>query len=246
LTIDSSTTFISATNLVKEISEGSGDIYKYLTESTIKAGHASKQVKQEIEKAKLIVSNPTNTKQVIFDTEDANFCKGDINFALYCIGYDSTNVATFNVAKLTDLQEIIKTDLNIENKVTDDFKRAFLTIKNNDYYNVWPSWSNSFNCQKRRLLCTNHELIDFATSSDWKRDYLKDLLVQRIDKTFAEIADDYIVAQGMPKWKEKLIKGSSKLKGATFILFPNDNSYCKLAWQQKPTREDQVTKITNI
>jgi hypothetical protein len=244
-TIDSSTTFISAINLVKEISEGSIDIYKYLTESTIKAGHASKQVKQEIEKAKLIVANPTNTKQVIFDTEDTNFCKGDIDFALYCIGYDSTNVASFDVAKLINLKEIIKTDLNIANKVTDDFKRAFLTIKNNDYYEVWPSWSFSFKCKKRWLLKNNSDLINFAKSNDWKREYLKDLLVQRMIKTFAKIADDYTVQTGIPEWKVKLIKGIAKLGGATFILIPNDNSYCKLAWQQKPSREDQVIKITN-
>src|SRR5680860_829797 len=188
-TIDSTSTFISAINLVKEISAGSSDIYNFLSKSIIKAGHASKQVKQEIEKAKLIVANPTNNKQVIFDTEDTNFFKGDINFALYCIGFNSTNVATFVVPKLTNLQVIIKTDLNIENKVTDDFKRAFLTIQNNNYYDVWGSWSWNFECHKRWLLNKNIDLISFAKSEDWKREYLKDLLVQRMSKTFAKIAD---------------------------------------------------------
>lgn len=244
-TIDSTSTFISAINLVQELSAGSYDIYYYLAKSSIKSGHASKQVKQEVEKAKIIVANPSKHKQVIFDTEDTNFCKGDINFALYCVDYNSANVSTFNIAKLKNLQEIFKTELNTENKITDDFKRAFLTIKNNDYYNVWGTWSYSFDCQKRWLLNKNSDLIIFAKSEDWKREYLKDLLIQRMNKTCAEIADDYTLPQGMPKWKEKLIKGSAKLKGATFILFPNDNSYCKLAWQQKPSREDQVTKITN-
>jgi hypothetical protein len=244
-TIDSPSTFISAINLVNEISKGSSDIYNYLTTSTIKAGHATKQVKQEIEKAKIIVFDPSNNKQVIFDTEDTNFCKGDINFALHCIDYDSTNVATFDVAKLTNFQVIIKTDLNVENKVTEDFKRAFLTIQNNNYYDVWGSWSWNFDCQKRWLLNKNIDLISFAKSEDWKREYLKDLLVQRMSKSFAKIADEYTVLAGIPKWKEKLIKGSAKIAGATFILIPNDNSYCKLAWQQRPSREDQVTKIAN-
>ena len=66
-----------------------------------------------------------------------------------------------------------------------------------------------------------------------------------MSKTFSKIADEYTVPSGMPKWKEKLIKGSAKLNDATIILFPDDNSYCKLAWQQRPSREDQVTKITN-
>lgn len=243
-TIDSPSTFISAINLVSEISEGSSDIYNYLATNSIKAGHAAKQVKQEIEKAKIIVFDPSNNKQVIFDTEDTNFCKGDIDFALYCIDYDTSNVATFDAAKLKNLQEIIKIDLNVENKVSDDFKRAFLTIQNNSYYDAWGSWSWNFNCYKRWLLNKNSDLISFAKSNDWKREYLKDLLVQRMRKSFAEIADDYIVLAGIPKWKEKLIKGSAKIAGATFILIPHDNSYCKLAWQQRPSREDQVTKIT--
>ena len=243
--IDSTSTFISAINLVKEISAGSNDIYKYLSESPIKAGHATKQVTQEIEKAKLIIANPTNNKQIIFDTEDTNFFKGDVNFALYCIGYDNINVATFDLAILKNLQVIIKIELNIEDKVTDDFKRAFLTIKNNNYYEVWPSWSFNFDCQKRWLLDKNKDLIAFAKSNDWKKEYLKELLVQRINKTFAKIADDYTEQTGIPEWKKKLIKGIAKLGGATFILIPNDNSYCKLAWQQRPSREDQVTKITN-
>jgi len=243
--IDSASTFISAINLVKEISEGSSNIYNYLSKSTIKAGHATNQVKQEIEKAKIIVANPTNNKQVIFDTEDTNFCKGDIDFALYCIDYDSFNVSTFDVARLTNLQEIFKTELNIENLITDDFKRAFLTIKNNNYYDVWGTWSHSFGCYKRWLLSANLDLLAFAKSNDWKREYLKDLLVRRMSKTFAQIADDYIILSVMPKWKEKLIKGSAKLGGATFILIPNDNGYCKLAWQQRPSREDQVTEIIN-
>ena len=243
-TIDTASTFISAISLVNEISAGSSDIYNYLSITTIKAGHATKQVIQEKTKAKLILANPTN-RQGIFITEDTNFCKGNIDFALYCIDYDSNNLATFDVEKLKNLQGIIETDLNIENNVTDDFKRAFLTIKNNDYYDVWPSWSHSFSCHKRRLLNKNIDLINFATSSDWKKEYLKDLLVQRMSKTFSKIADEYTVPSGMPKWKEKLIKGSAKLNDATIILFPDDNSYCKLAWQQRPSREDQVTKITN-
>lgn len=243
-TIDTASTFISAISLVNEISAGSSDIYNYLSITTIKSGHAAKQVIQEKTKAELILANPTN-RQVIFITEDTNFCKGNIDFALYCIDYDSNNLATFDVEKLKNLQGIIETDLNIENYVTDDFKRAFLTIRNNDYYDVWRSWSHSFSCHKRWLLTRNIDLINFATSNDWKKEYLKDLLVQRMSKTFSKIADEYSVPSEMPKWKEKLIKGSAKLNDATIILFPDNNSYCKLAWQQKPSREDQVTKITN-
>lgn len=47
----------------------------------------------------------------------------------------------------------------------------------------------------------------------------------------------------MPNWKKRLIKEDELFNGATFILIPNGLNYCKLAWQQKPSREEQVKKI---
>jgi hypothetical protein len=241
-TIDSATTFISAITLIKELTNGCNDIYDYLSKNTVSAGHAKKQVQQEIEKAKIIATNSKDNKPVIFDTEDTNFCKGDIDFALYCIDYPTV---AFDVTKLRALQSIIRSELDVNSKITDDFKRAFLTIKNNDYYNVWRTWSWSFECDKRWLLDKNSKLVDyFAKGNDYWRAYLKDLLLQRMSsKNFAEIADNYTIPATMPKWKEKLIKGTAKLEGATFILIPNDNSFCKLAWTQRPRKEGQVRKI---
>lgn len=245
--IDSATTFISATNLIRELSKGSNDIYKFLITNDIASGHAKTQVEQEIEKARIIEQNVAH-KQIIFDTEDTNFFKGDIDFALYCVDYDNTNVSSFNAEKLKNLQEIIKNELDVNKKITDDFKRAFLTIKNNDYFNkIWFSWSDSFGCYKRKLLEKNSDLVSYFVDSkdDNDRNYLKDLLVERMNKTsFAEIADNYSIPEGMPKWKEKLIKGTAKLNGATYILIPrNDDSYCYLAKQQRPSKENHVRKI---
>jgi hypothetical protein len=244
-TIDSASSFISAINLLKEIKMGCKNIYDYLSRNTVTAGHGKSQVRQEIEKAKLIVADKKNSL-AIHSIEDINFCKGDIDFAMYCIDYDidkSQNVAIFDVEKLNTLKEIIKKDLDIDKDITDDFKRAFLTIKENDYFEVWGSWSWSFDCNKYWLLWKNNDLIQFAKSKDWKRDYLKDLLDRRMQWDYSTICDKYEIPLGMPLWKEKLIKQKVTLEGATFILIPNDNSYCKLAWQQKPSREDQIKKI---
>lgn len=248
-TADSATTFISAITLIKELSAGTNDIYNYLLTATIKAGYGKKQIEQEIIKARIILSNPNVNKQVIFDTEDTNFCKGDIDFVLYCINYDINNISSFDTESLTKLKDIIKDELDINEKMTDDFKRAFLTIKDNDYYNKnWFSWSSSFECHKRYLLDKNSDLVSyFAKSKDFTiKNYLKDLLTQRmITKSFAEIADTYSIPAGMPKWKVKLIKGEIKFFGATYILIPNDDSYCLLAWQQRPSKEEQVEEISN-
>ena len=80
------------------------------------------------------------------------------------------------------MQEIIKNELDdIDKPITDDFKRAFLTIKENDYYECWGSWSDSFKCPKRFLLNKNSDLVYFAKSDDWKKSYLKSLLLKRME-----------------------------------------------------------------
>lgn len=245
-TIDSATTFISAVNLIHELSAGCLNIYGFLSENMVKAGHAQSQIKEEIEKAKIIVENP-DSKQVIHDIEDTNFCKGRIDFALYCIDYDieSSDSATFDKVKLEKTLSVITSNFeDVNAKLSDDFKRAFLTIRENKYYEVWESWSYSFDCHKRWLLETVNDLRVFSKSKDWKRDYLKDLFVQLVDKvSFQQIIANYKIPSDMPEWKQRLIEKDNLIEGATFILIPNDESYCKLAWQQKPSREDQVKKI---
>lgn len=246
-TIDSADRFISAVNLIHEISSGSSNIYKYLSENSVNAGHAQKQVKEEIQKAKIIITNP-DAKQIIHDVEDTNFCKGRIDFALYCINYDIDKnpvVATFEKNKLENILTIITHSFNnLETTVSDDFKRAFLTIRNNDYYEVWGSWSHSFDSHKRWLLRKHYDLKEFSLVKNWKREYLKELFIQLVHKgSFKKIIDDYNIPSDFPNWKKRLIKEEKLLKGATFILIPNNNSYCKIAWQQRPSKEDQVKKI---
>lgn len=250
--IDRPTKFISAIKLVEHLSDedkvGCGDIYKSLLKVTEnnKLKFGKNQVEHEKDKATIIESNVAY-KKIIFRMEDLNFFKGDIDFALYCIDYDNTNVSSFDVEKLKNLQEIIKNELDdIDKPITDDFKRAFLTIKENDYYECWGSWSDSFKCPKRFLLNKNSDLVYFAKSDDWKKSYLRSLLLKRMEvNSFADIAANYSIPEGMPKWKEKLIKGTAKLDGASYILIPNDDTYCLLAWQQKPSRDDQVERINN-
>lgn len=145
--------------------------------------------------------------------------------------------------RLQKLQEIIASDLDPDAPVTDDFKRAMLTVGGNDYYNVWGSWSYNFGCAKRWLLDYNEDLYDCFANNDYWRTYLRDLLLQRMEMSYAGIADSYAIPDGMPRWKAKLIKGKSKIDGATYILIPDDQSYCLLSWQQRPKWDDQVKKV---
>lgn len=248
-TIDSATTFIAAVNLIQEISSGCSNIYNYFSKNYPKAKHAEVQVKEEILKASTIVSD-SSTKKIIHDLEDTSFFRGRIYFAFYCIDYNISNNETsnsFDKEKLKDIFSVVTSNFAFDDTIlSSSFKRAFLTIGNNDYYEVWGSWSWSFNCNKRWLLKNNEDLKIFAQSEDWKRNYLKELFNLLVKRSFQQIIDDYVMKvnyKTLPEWKQQLIKEDKLMNNATFILVPQDNSYCKLAWQQKPSREDQVVKV---
>ncbi|OYU82518.1 MAG: hypothetical protein CFE24_15225 [Flavobacterium sp. BFFFF2] len=248
-TINNASTLISAINLIQELSSGCLNIYEYLTLNVVKAKHAELQVKEEIEKAKIINSD-FDSKQVIQDTEDTNFCAGRIDFALFCIDYevsDKSESKIFEKEKLREILHVIKTYFpDLRAKLPDSFKRAFLTVGDNNYYDVWGTWSFSFECQKRWLLNICSDLKEFSHSRDWKRNYLKKIFKSLVNNSFNKIIDNFVNSSNfiaLPKWKQRIIKEAGLLKNATFILIPNDNSYCKLAWQQKPSKEDQIKKI---
>ena len=248
-TIDSAGTFISAISLINEISEGYSNIHDYLSDNTtIKAGHAKEQVKEEIEKAKLIITD-LDAKIIIHEIEDTDFCRGKIDFALYCIDYDidSQDKQPFEKDKLSEISAVITNHFeNMNTVLCDDFKRAFLTITTEEKsYYVLKSWSHSFDCDKYRMLYDINDFRNtFARSKDWKRVSLKAFFSQLNDKkTFQKIIEDYQVSDDIPNWKKRLIKEGNLINGATFILIPNDNSFCNLAWQQRPTKPEQVKKI---
>ncbi len=261
-TINSASTYIGAIGLINELSKGCENIYQYLCENieniyqylndnSIKSGSPSDQVREEIIKAQIIIENP-DSKSVIHKTEDTDFCRGKIRFPLYCINFDieDKNLKEFNISKLEKVLNVIKENFNNLNEdLSDKFKRAFLTIGNNNYYEVWGSWSFSFNCIKRWLLNTVGDLKkNFSESSDWKRDYLKELFLKLIEnKSLNDIIEEYTCPEDMPNWKKRLIKGDklkdNLLEGATHILIPDSESYCFLAWQQRPSSKDDVKKI---
>lgn len=243
-TIDSAERYRGAIGLIKELSEGCEYTYKYLSNNTIKSGFASSQVKEERTKAQIIIEKP-DSKSVIHKTEDTNICKGKIRFPLYCIDFEIDDSREFDIIKLGKVLTVINDNFaDLNTKLSDEFKRAFLTIKENNYYEVWGTWSFSFNNNKRWLLNTVNDLKNsFFESSDWKRDYLKELVVKLFDKTLNDIIKEYKCPNDMPNWKKRLIKEDELFNGATFILIPNGLNYCKLAWQQKPSREEQVKKI---
>lgn len=79
--IDSAETFAGAIKLMRELLDGSPDIYDYLSKTAIQSNFASYQVTQEKQKAERIVAD-SQWKEAIWKAEDHPMFKGDIGFLL--------------------------------------------------------------------------------------------------------------------------------------------------------------------
>jgi hypothetical protein len=235
--------FISAVNLVQELSSGCSYIYAYLANNKVSAGHAKEQVKEEIEKAKIIIENQDN-KQIIQKTEDTNFCKGKIDFALYCIDYDIENnpiVSTFDKDKLEKIHNVLEQYLSGED-VTNDFRRTFFTIQNNDFYDYWTSsWLYAVDAPKRKIIENINDLKNNfvfrgknnCNISNNNLAYFKELVLQLSEKDVDTLISDYIATPNfvnLPNWKQRIIKENGLLDHSKkhYIAIEENNRCCWL------------------
>lgn len=233
-TIDSSATFMGAINLIKELSNGCNDVYDFLSKNSIQSKFAEEQVKEEIRKAKLIVSD-NNIKTILFELEDTSFCKGTINWCLEC---------SDNIEELKKIKGIICKHLS-EKDISNLFRRALLTIGKNDFYNYWGSWSYSTKTYKKRLIENRKELKNRFTKGDKFNDYLKPLINQLCenDNILESIVNSYSCPESMPNWKKNLIKNSDLLEKhcrGHYIGITKDNKQCYLyGLKKRPASRDE-------
>ena len=247
--IRSPETFDGVINLIKELSEGCDDIYRFLSTKSIKSTFAKEQVEEEKLKAKLIIQDNAY-KDVLFSTEDTNFCQGRIDFALYCIDYDKTQ-DNFKSEELAKIQNVIKEYL--EDEITNDFRRGMLTISDdngkNNYYDYWWSWSYVVNANKRCLINKYRELeyyIYGTKDRDHYKKYLKKLLLQLTEKKLTDIILSYSSPTNMPNWKTRLIKDPQLLDEkckSNYIAIPEDEHCCYLLRGIRPRDLDGCEKI---
>lgn len=242
-TIDSTTTFIGAIGLIKELSNGCQNIYEYLYQNEVQSTFASNQTSEEVLKSTIIKKSFGN-KQVIFSIEDTNFFKGKIAFALYCIGVENKE-DSFDANLLNSIYKVVLEHFNT-NDLTNKFRSALLTVKKNDYYNYWGTWSYGTDSYKRCLIKNTLDLKDNFTHGDY-RDYLKDLLLKMVNMNLDDIINEYSCPQEMPNWKCNLIKKTQLLDTycqAHFFGIPNDNKSCFLYKNKKrPSSRQECEKI---
>ncbi len=242
-TIDSATTFIGAIGLIKELSNGFSDIYKYISQNEVQSTFASNQTSEEVLKSS-IINKSIDNKKVIFSIEDTNFFKGQIAFALYCVGVEKKE-DSFDANLLNSIYKIVVEHFNT-NDLTNKFRSALLTVKANDYYNYWGTWSYGTDSHKRCLIENTLELKGNFTHGFY-RAYLKDLLLKMVEKNLDEIINEYSCPQDMPNWKCRLIKEPQLLDKycqAHFFGIPNDNKCCFLFYSKKrPSSRQECKKI---
>lgn len=242
-TIDSATTFIGAIGLIKELSNGFSDIYKYISQNEVQSTFASNQTSEEVLKSS-IINKSIDNKKVIFSIEDTNFFKGQIAFALYCVGVENKE-DSFDANLLNSIYKIVVEHFNT-NDLTNKFRSALLTVKANDYYNYWGTWSYGTDSHKRCLIENTLELKGNFTHGFY-RAYLKDLLLKMVEKNLDEIINEYSCPQDMPNWKCRLIKEPQLLDKycqAHFFGIPNDNKSCFLFYSKKrPSSRQECKKI---
>lgn len=233
-TIDSSATFMGAINLIKELSNGCNDVYDFLSKNSIQSKFAEEQLKEEIRKSKLIVSN-TEIKTILFELEDTLFCKGTINWCLEC---------SDKVEELNKIKGIIDSHLS-QNNISNLFRRALLTIGNNDFYNYWGTWSYNTNTHKRCLIESRNELKNSFTKNYWFDNYLKPLIIQLCNNgnDLQIIVDSHTCTEDMPNWKSRLIKEPDLLDNycqGHYMGITDDNKQCYLyGWKKRPASIDE-------
>lgn len=242
-TIDSAGAYIGAIGLINELSSGCTDVYKYLNKNSIKSSFASTQVSEEILKSTIITTDEKN-KEVIFLTEDTNFFKGRILFGLFCIDFENSN-DSFKYDSCNSLYKVVCEHLN-SNDISNKFRSALLTVRNNDFYNYWGTWSYGTDSHKRCFIENIADLKGNFTTGFYK-DYLKDLLLKLYEKSLDEIISEYSCPQDMPNWKCEIIKQPQLLDKycqSHYFGISNDNKSCFLYYNKKrPSSRKECKKI---
>lgn len=241
-TIDSASGFIGAVNLVNELSKGCSNIYEYLNQNGIESNFARTETSEEILKSS-IITNPLNNKASIFSIEDTYFFKGKIKFALHCIDFEN-NQSAFDENKLNALHQVITEHLNSDD-LSAKFRSAMLTVKNNDFYEYWRSWSYGTDTHKRCLI-ENTSDLKWNFTHDYYGGYLKELLLKLIDKSLDEIIDEYSFPEDMPNWKRRLIKEPAlqeKYAQSRYFGISNDNKAFLFYNRKRPNSRQDCKKI---
>lgn len=243
--------FSGAINLIKEMSEGCENIYKFLSSNNIKSAFAKEQMREEELKSQIIIKYP-EYKMLIHKTEDNELLRGKIAFPLQCSGYES-DISEINFDTLSKVQQVFEKYFNIEYRdgssdILDKLRRCMLTIEDDgkyEFYNYWWSYWNAGKADKRRLFVQFRE-IEYYISCQEYNNYFKNLILLLIDKDLDQIINEFQKPDSMPHWQFRLIKEPSLLADkckSKYIAIPEDKSCCYLLKSRRTADIDASPQI---
>lgn len=235
--IRSPATFDGVINLISELSEGCADIYDYLaSKGKLSSSFAKDQIDEEKTKAKLFKLDIQN-REVIFATEDNDLLMGRIEFAMYCIDCNNS-IEGFEIERLKSIQRVISKYFQKEVEISNDLRRALLSIEvngNYEFYGYWWSFWNVVSANKRCLIDNFRELEYYIYSGH--KEYFKKLLLQLVNTELDVIIKNFDTAVNMPNWQKRLIMEPDlldKKSKSNYIAIPNDRQSCYLLRSKRP------------
>jgi hypothetical protein len=245
--VRSYSSFDGAINLVNELSEGCQNIYQFLAgQPTLKSQYAKDQIAEEVEKARLISYDPT-FRDVIFKAEDNELLRGKISFLFHCIDYEF-NPLNFDNVQFSKISNVINDYFDSEKSLNNNVRRAMLTFEVDgkyDFYSYWWSYWHVGNATKRRLFDKFRE-IEYCINHQYYREYFKKFVLELLDKSPSQIAQEFVAPEQFPNWKQRLIKEPNLLDDnnrTNHIAIAEDNSHCYLLKSKRPREIEGNIKI---
>ena len=238
--------FVGVINLINELADGCENIYQHLSVTSIKSAFARYQIQEEIIKAKIFVAYP-EFRTLLFKLEDNDLMRGHISFALNCANFDGKNIDSVNFDTLSDVADVFAQYLYGENALTNDLRRAMLTIEEKGqycFYDYWWSYWVVGEATKRKLFAQFREIEYFMGCE--LNNYLKTLVLKLTKQTLQQIINDFVPTDKIPNWQVRLIKEPDLLDKncpSNYIAIPKNNDYCYLLKSQRPRDIDGGLKI---
>lgn len=238
-------------NLDQKLAEkGAIDIYEFLADESnkIDSDFQVDAVKHERYKARILRENNllSQKNNIIFELEDTDFCRGNINFALYCIGY--LEHQQLNVGKLKKIKNIFKKYFA---EINGEFRRALLTIDDSNFYEYSGSWSSSLENCKYYLIKDIKDLRGFSALDEY-RHYLKELVDKLINHSPADIIKHKQKEPGwksLPSWKQSLIRDNWVIDEGRCYIIPESNinrKSCVILWHGVRPGKYNFTDISKM
>lgn len=241
--IDTVDTFRGALQLINEISEGSSNIYEFLSDYKMKSRFAEKQVTEEIQKSKLLIEELLSYKDLV-KIEDTKLCFGRIEFVLHFI----ENNANGNYSKVIEIANIF-TKYFDSNDFTNEIRALFLTCGDGKFYDYWTSWVYVVDLPKRCLIEHTNDLRNYSYNPTYRKyfgEVLEKLLFDENIKNHLDTFSSSNTYSLIPLWKQKIIvnyKILDKDCKSKMIAIAGDDSKCYVMNVGKPRSKDSLKKL---